>query len=206
MIKLWQGGLLLLAAVLVTGCSQKPQPTPHQYLLMEAADAQPLQQADQLTGLQVAVLPIDLPSYLMSNSMVLVSAQGEVFSSQNNLWAESLAAQLKRLLQRRLNQRLPMVNWYADNNITQYKLRLQLTQFAADTDGWVHVSGLWQLRNPQNKLITQKFFEKRYALDADGYQAMTQALATIWLDEVDHLAAQMTSLAADVPPAKADTP
>ncbi|MFM2481996.1 membrane integrity-associated transporter subunit PqiC [Celerinatantimonas sp. YJH-8] len=193
MMKPWLW-ISVISLLWLSGCSQNPSPLPRQYLLtdVEAVSALPESSTSAVERpVQITVLPIQLPGYLTSDSMVLISPQGEVFSSQNNLWAEPLAIQLQRLLKARLQQRLPTVNWYIDNNVSQYKLLVQLSQFAADTEGWVHISGIWQLRDPNGKLIRQQLFTLKQAMVQNGYLAMSQALTKAWLTAVDQMAQKM---------------
>ncbi|MEP7728413.1 PqiC family protein [Marinomonas primoryensis] len=176
--------LIVLISWVITGCATSVSPS-REYLLMDAdlqkAHVQPTKEAS------VQLMPIVVANYLAGNEIVLVTSQGEVHRSQNNLWAESLSPQLTRLTQQRLEKTLPDITWFGGQRLPSYAialLNIEVDDFYADLDGMIHISGRWQTISAAGELSLSNTFYVTGELQSDGYSTMVQALSASWFNQV----------------------
>ncbi|ETI62393.1 PqiC family protein [Marinomonas profundimaris] len=177
---LWVAGL----SSVLGGCAT-PVPPSNEYLLMD--DGLSRVQAQPSNSASVQLMPIVVANYLAGNEIVLVSKQGEVHRSQNNLWAETLSPQLTRLTQQRLEKTLPNVTWFGGQHLPSYAialLNIEVDDFYADLDGMIYISGRWQLISATGELSVSDTFYVNSALQSDGYSTMVQTLSASWFNQV----------------------
>ncbi|NLQ16758.1 membrane integrity-associated transporter subunit PqiC [Marinomonas sp. M1K-6] len=177
--------LIVLMSWIMVGCAASSTPPSREYLLMDAGlrDVQ----AQTTEPISVQLMPIVVANYLTGNEIVLVTAQGEVYRSQNNLWAEPLSPQLTRLTLQRLEKALPDITWFAGQRLPAGAvalLNVEVDDFYADLDGVVHVSGRWQVISDSGELSASSTFDVKSELKSDGYGSMVQTLSASWFDQV----------------------
>lgn len=178
-------------AFLLTGCATTQVPS-NEYLLMDsdtAALAKPVSPSvasNKAVKLGVQLLPIKVADYLAGNEMVLVSKKGEVFRSQQNLWAEPLASQLNRLTIQAFIKRLPNIEWYGQQPLVSSldRLSIEVDTFYGDLSGKVQIAGRWRLLSPTGDLLASKEFVAQGALQNSGYPALVQTLGSVWFQKV----------------------
>ncbi|MBR7888969.1 membrane integrity-associated transporter subunit PqiC [Marinomonas sp. A79] len=167
------------------GCAAPVAPPSKEYLLLDAK----LEQVSALptSAQSVQLMPVVVANYLAGNDIVLVSKEGVVHRSQQNLWAESLSAQLTRLTQQRLENTLPQLSWFSGQRLPAYaiaELSIEVDKFYADLEGQVHLSGRWQLMSAEGEVWRTQAFYVQSSLNADGYTVLVQTLSLSWFDEV----------------------
>lgn len=169
---------------ILAGCATTVPPS-NEYLLMDTGLSSTAVLPSKVTSVQL--MPIVVANYLAGNEIVLVTKQGEVHRSQNNLWAESLSPQLTRLTQQRLEKTLPKVTWFGGQHLPSYAialLNIEVDDFYADLEGMVHISGRWQLISATGELTVSDTFYVNSALQSDGYSTMVQTLSSSWFNQV----------------------
>ncbi|REG84278.1 PqiC family protein [Marinomonas pollencensis] len=174
------GGL----AWLLLGCANTPL-TSSEYLLMDNTPKVVID--DARTEVNIQLLPIQVADYLAGSEIVLLSKQGEVYRSQQNLWAEPLSAQLNRLTMQGFMQRLPLTDWYRGNHSKMndlLKLSIEVDAFYGDLEGRVHVSGRWTLFSASGQIMRDKSFMVSEKLAQSGYPKLVQTLAKTWFQKV----------------------
>ena len=95
-------------AWLMVGCATPISPSKEYLLTDEALSTVRVQSTNPVF---IQLMPVSMANYLVGNEMVLVTRQGQVHRSKNNLWAEPLSSQLGRLIQQRLESALPDITW-----------------------------------------------------------------------------------------------
>lgn len=176
--------LLLILSWLLAACATPTVPS-NEYLLMDNGLEKSQLQATKEKA--VRLMPIVVAHYLAGNEIVLVTEQGEVFRSQNNLWAESLSSQLTRLTQQRFEKVLPNITWFGGQRLPASAtalLNIEVDNFYADLNGIIHISGRWQVISALGELSASNTFNVKTELQSDGYSSMVQALSRSWFDQV----------------------
>ena len=184
MMMKWRLFLTLMLAGLVTACASTTPPS-NEYLLIDADIMKVETRATE--DMFVQIMPVSVANYLAGNEIVLVTEEGQVHRSANNLWAETLSPQLTRLTQQRLEKALPNVTWFGGQRLPAEAialLNIEVDDFYADLKGMVHISGRWQLMSASGVLSASETFYVTESLTSDGYAAMVQALSESWFNDV----------------------
>ena len=181
----WRLFCVVIISGLLVACSTPPVAPSKEYLLLDKGQVE----AEPIATKSVAMhlLPVSVAPYLLGTELVLVSSQGEVFRSQNNLWAEPLSTQLTRISQQSLEHSLPDITWFGHQSVPVdgvYQLNLEVDAFYADLEGNVHITGRWQLVSPARELLQVDTFTIVEPLQADGFPAMVNTLSHLWLEKV----------------------
>lgn len=176
--------LLLILSWLLAACATPTVPS-NEYLLMDnglqKGQIQPTKEK------AVRLMPIVVAHYLAGNEIVLITEQGDVYRSQNNLWAESLSSQLTRLTQQRFEKVLPNITWFGGQRLPASAtalLNIEVDNFYADLNGIIYISGRWQVISALGELSASNTFNVKTELQSDGYSSMVQALSRSWFDQV----------------------
>lgn len=176
--------LLVLISWMVTGCAT-PTPPSKEYLLMDSGLKNTQPQATKTISVQL--MPIVVANYLAGSEIVLVTKQGDVHRSQNNLWAEPLSPQLARLTLQRLEKTLPNITWFGGQRLPSYAialLNIEVDAFYADLEGLIHITGRWQVISAMGELAASNTFDVKSELKSDGYSTMVQTLSASWFNQV----------------------
>lgn len=178
---------IVLTSWLLSACavSSTAPSGPNEYLLMDSEKS--TEQVINTSPADVQLLPIKVAPYLAGNDIILVSEQGEVHRSQQNLWAEALAPQLHRITLHRLAEQLPNINFFGratEKSTTMNKMNIELNEFYADLTGVTHISGRWQLFAPSGELIANNEFSEKAKLTQTGYPTLVKTLSTSWIKGV----------------------
>lgn len=184
MMMKWRLFLILTIAGLMTACAGTT-PSSNEYLLIDADIMKVETRSIEATFVQI--MPVSVANYLAGNEIVLVTEQGQVHRSANNLWAEALSSQLTRLTQQRLEKSLPNVTWFGTQRLPAEAialLNIEVDDFYADLKGMVHISGRWQLMSSSSVLSASKTFYVTENLKSDGYASMVQTLSESWFNDV----------------------
>ncbi|MFI8620283.1 MAG: ABC-type transport auxiliary lipoprotein family protein [Marinomonas sp.] len=185
--------MVICLSWLLAGCASTALPS-SEYLLMDNTPKMVI--SDPKTQVNIQLMPIQVADYLAGSEIVLLSKQGEVHRSQQNLWAEPLSSQLNRLTMQGLIQRLPAANWYKGHNTrvsNLLKLSIEVDAFYGGLDGQVYVSGRWTLFSETGQIIRSHGFMVKETLSENGYSALVQTLASTWFQKViDPMAKSIT--------------
>jgi uncharacterized lipoprotein YmbA len=172
---------------------------PNEYLLMDSEKT--TEPVMNTSPADVQLLPIKVAPYLAGNDIILVSEQGEVHRSQQNLWAEPLSPQLHRITLQRLAVLLPNINFFGratEKSLTMNKLNIEINEFYADLSGITHISGRWQLFAPSGELLIANEFSEQSTLKQSGYPTLVNTLASSWIHTI--LAPLSTDIAQSIHP------
>ena len=176
--------LITLMSWTVMGCTTMVPPS-SEYLLMDVGLRAAQVQSTKAASVQL--MPIVVANYLAGNEIVLVTKQGEVHRSQNNLWAETLSPQLTRLTQQRLEKTLPAITWFGGQRLPSYAialLNIEVDDFYSDLEGMIHISGRWQVISATGELSLSNTFYVTGELQSDGYSTMVKTLSASWFNQV----------------------
>lgn len=171
-------------AWLMVGCATPVSPS-KEYLLTDEALSTVREQSTKPVFIQL--MPVSMANYLVGNEMVLVTRQGQVHRSKNNLWAEPLSSQLSRLIQQRLESALPDITWVNTQAFfpqDAYELHVEIDAFFADLEGVTMISGRWYMATKTGDLLLADTFNATANMQSDGYQSMVKALSQSWSEQV----------------------
>ncbi len=181
--------IFLALQVLAAGCAATHAPSAEEFLLTAEKPA-PLQEAE--TSIRaVYIKPVRVADYLKGDRMVIVKEGGQISRTSRHLWAEPLAAQLRRTARIHLAARLPEIHWSESEMPAEQPradLMIRVDSFQATWSGHAEISGCWQMLSPEGRLLEEKRFHRRCPLRHSGYQAMVKALNQCWNEIIDCLA------------------
>ena len=201
---------LLLVATLLAGCSSSSDTVVKQYLLPTAVNEtikvdQPFK-AD-LSQPYLVVRPVKLTAFLNGHGIVYQTSPNEIVQARYHQWANDLSEQLTQRIINELRNKQnisskPLNYWpIAVNNLVNQsqadQLQINLTQFNGNYQGGASIQGEWQLVNHDGKIIMVEPINMRTSLEADGYDALVDALSDTLSKVTDRLA---SSLSATAPP------
>lgn len=188
----YRWAFLLAFAFLLTGCVSVPE-TRYFALSGTAADG-----ADRLSGLSLAVGPVDLPRYLDRPHIVSRSGDNRLQVDEFNRWGGALDEEIIRVLGDDLGRRLGTQRIYSyPSRITaetDYRIALDIRAFDGPLGGTVRLDVAWSLIADSSAEVLQ-VQHRVYEMDAQGagYEAyvaaMSQALEGLGRD----LAAQLSA-------------
>lgn len=191
--------LAVAGALLLSGCSANPQ-TSISYLLAPPEFTPPESTGTaEVSKRQPVILLVGnvrVASYLSGTSLTQLQENQHVVRTRHHAWAEPLNEQLERQLRHGLTQLLPGSDWLplaTSGGLQLYdgRLDLQVDSFHLKANGQVEVAGTWQLRDATQSFMAHGQFKQQHVLEADGYDAMVQALEKAWLAAVQELAGQL---------------
>ncbi|MCL9779828.1 ABC-type transport auxiliary lipoprotein family protein [Vibrio sp. S4M6] len=188
---------IMIIAVFLSSCASTSAPVSQEYLLPDHTSVSAYQGASTDKDLAIQVKPIKVADYLKRLNIVMVNNDGKVYQAANHLWAEPLASQLESLTMDRLEQRVPSISWLPSSQplLNAMTLQIDVSNFYANFQGEIIVSGRWYLVSDSNKLIKSGQFNKTTKLKKDGYTAMTDQLSLTWLSEViDPIAVKVSQM------------
>ncbi|RNF52128.1 hypothetical protein EBI00_04275 [Marinomonas hwangdonensis] len=171
-------------AWLMVGCATPVSPSKEYLLTDEALSTVRVQSTNPVF---IQLMPVSMANYLVGNEMVLVTRQGQVHRSKNNLWAEPLSSQLGRLIQQRLESALPDITWVNTQAFfpqDAYELHVEIDTFFADLEGVTMISGRWYMATKTGELLLADTFNATNNMQSDGYQSMVKALSQSWSEQV----------------------
>ncbi len=171
-------------AWLMVGCATPVSPS-KEYLLTD--DALSTVKVQSTNPVFIQLVPVSMANYLVGNEMVLVTSEGQVHRSKNNLWAEPLSSQLSRLTQQRLESALPDITWLNTQAFfpqDAYELHIEIDTFFADLDGATTISGRWYMVAKTGELLLSDTFNATAHMQSDGYQSMVKTLSESWSEQV----------------------
>lgn len=171
-------------AWLMVGCATPISPSKEYLLTDEALSTVRVQSTNPVF---IQLMPVSMANYLVGNEMVLVTRQGQVHRSKNNLWAEPLSSQLGRLIQQRLESALPDITWVNTQAFfpqDAYELHVEIDTFFADLEGVTMISGRWYMATKTGELLLADTFNATNNMQSDGYQSMVKALSQSWSEQV----------------------
>lgn len=171
-------------AWLMLGCATPISPSKEYLLTDEALSTVRVQSTNPVF---IQLMPVSMANYLVGNEMVLVTRQGQVHRSKNNLWAEPLSSQLGRLIQQRLESSLPDITWVNTQAFfpqDAYELHVEIDTFFADLEGVTMISGRWYMATKTGELLLSDTFNATNNMQSDGYQSMVKALSQSWSEQV----------------------
>ena len=163
--------LILLAAVLVAGCSQPNQT----FYVLTASGPVP-----SGGGIGIGVGPISLAEYLDRSNLVTQEAPNQLGVAEDHRWAGDLSASIARVTAANLGRQLHTGNvrtypWQSDSEI-RYQVTLDVRQLHSETDGFAICEIGWRAYSlPDRRLKASKTFTAREPLASSGYNASVAA-------------------------------
>lgn len=189
---------LLLLAVALAGCSSHTTTVSHTYLLPTNGQgvAAPTQVASEQPLLMVR--PVEMAEHLAGTGLVYQTSDTAVVQAQQNLWAESIAAQLTRKITDDLRHK-QSVYWptelspaLAANGFP--RLQVKFNQFNGHFSGKVKVSGEWLLLDGKGQLQGVYPFQYQVVQSEDGYDAQVKALSEGVFDLTTQIAEKLATV------------
>ncbi len=163
--------LILLAAVLVAGCSQ---PNKSFYVLTASG---PVPTGG---GTGIGVGPITLAEYLDRPHLVTQEKANQLGVAEDHRWAGDLTENIVRVTAANLGRILHTGNvrtypWQGDSEIS-YQVTLDVRQLHSGTDGYAVCEIGWRAYSlPDRRLKASKTFTDREPLESDGYNSSVAA-------------------------------
>ena len=147
-IAFWGGSIVGCGPVLA------PQPDQSKFFTLSPIDT-PAAQAP--VPIVLGLGPINMPSYLDRNSVVLRNGPNEMDVSAIDRWAEPLTTDFSRTLTEDLTRELSprqiiQFPWYLPS-LPDYQVEIYVYRFEADTNGTAVLSGKWTIRNPADRKV-----------------------------------------------------
>lgn len=184
--------VVALAIVLLAGCATTDSAI-NRYVLPRAAT--PPVAAD--VGARVLRLAQpQLSGLLDRRGLLLQTSDIQVHVASQHQWAEDLAPQLQQRLLQQLSAQLP--TWQlqpAEVLEDGALLSIWVEQFQGRFDGQAVVSGRWQLRDKQHKVLQTKDFLFEESLPDDGYPALVFSLGQAWNKLAEQIAQALNTVA-----------
>lgn len=170
--------LVLLAIVLVAGCSSSV-PSLNQYLLRSDAPSQfTVEEQTAVVGLGAVVVA----PYIDGLGLVLKTKGGEVHAARDNQWAEPLRDSLRTFMAREISAQAGQViraNNSGEND-WQRRIDLHIDQLHGTTSGEATLVAYWQVFDTDARtVISESGFSETQALTSDGYEALVVAEKTL---------------------------
>jgi len=157
-----RGTVFTLVALLVAGCSQRPDP--NLYVIAPAADA--VAKTESEAEPLVAVTRVSLPEYLDRSQLVSRSGANALVLDDDNRWGEPLADSLPRVLSENLSRYLPggrvVTPEEARGQKVPYEYVVALDAYEPDGQGNAIMRGHWLLRDTRKgKVMAEGVIDER---------------------------------------------
>ncbi len=147
--------VLLLAAVLLSGCAGKPTTF---LTLNEASTAQ----AFGVSGITVAVSRVDIPPSIDRTQFTTATGPATLHVAGDTRWAAPLSGMAQIVLARDLAARLPRADVLMPGDPVPaggvVQLRVNIQTFIADSAGLVTLDADWSITAPQGQIVKQGRF------------------------------------------------
>ncbi len=163
--------LILLAVLLVAGCSQ---PAKSFYVLTASG---PVPSGG---GVGIGVGPVMLAEYLDRPNLVIQEAPNQLSVAESHRWAGELSASVARVTAANLGRLLHTGNvrtypWQNDSEV-RYQVTLDIRQLHSEADGYAVIEAGWRAYSlPDRRLKASRTFTSREPLESDGYNASVAA-------------------------------
>ncbi len=183
-------GVLVLLALLLTGCSTSKVPT-HLYVL-------PLEKSNLTVSVNsqlpiVMVKEVVLPEYLNDRSLVYRVSDSQIVQAKKHLWADKISSQITQKiisgLQTKLSGFRPTSYKISDKHSAYAEISIQLNLFNGSFEGVAEVSGTLEVKYLSERPAVIEPFSFSIPLDTDGYPALVGALS----NGVDQLTLKIAS-------------
>lgn len=166
--------LVLLAIVVVAGCTSSV-PTLKQYLLRSEATSEfSVEKQSAVVGFGAVVLA----SYIDGLGLVLESRNGEVRAARDHQWAEPLRDSLRLFMARETSVVAgQLIRAYSTGeNDWQRRIDLRIDQLHGTPTGEAKLVAYWQVFDTEKRtVISENGFSESQPLSADGYDALVVA-------------------------------
>jgi uncharacterized lipoprotein YmbA len=179
--------VLLCGALAMTGCASSSN-APAMFLLDQHRPTEPQAPANEDSVLVVE--PVRISPYLDESGIVYQTTAHRVAIANNNRWAAPLAGQLRDALESELAAALPGIRVQQRSDADRAGLRLatRVDAFMGHYDGHAHIAGHWQLMDADGATLLREPFQRRVALEEDGYDALVESLSSGWRANARELA------------------
>ena len=166
--------LVLLAIVLVTGCTSSV-PALNQYLLRSDVPSQfSVEKQVAMVGLGAVVVA----PYIDGLGLVLENRDGEVRAARDHQWAEPLRDSLRVFIARETSVVAgQLIRAYSTGeNDWQRRIDLRIDQLHGTPTGEAKLVAYWQVFDTEKRtVVSENGFSETQALRADGYEALVAA-------------------------------
>ena len=175
------GAVLVLAALMASGCASSP---PSQFFLMTPlpqADA-PRQTAQQPSGPALGVGPVKMPAYLDRPEVVTRSSPNALRVAEFNRWAEPLEDNFKRVLAMNLgvladSERIDVYPWPRSAPL-DYQVRVDVDRFDAGANSQVVLIARWHvLAGEEGRLVRSGRTVVTEPVATADYEALAGAMS-----------------------------
>lgn len=166
--------LVLIATLLVTGCSSSG-PTLKQYLLRTDTPSQfTLQDSTGVVGLGgIAVAP-----YIDGLGLVLETSNGEVRVARDHQWAEPLRESLRSFLSSKISEESgQVIRAYNYGKVNWSKrIDIRIDELHGTANGDAKLVAYWMIIDTaEHTVLSESGFYDTEALGHDGYDALVEA-------------------------------
>lgn len=150
------------------------------------------------------VEPVTVAPFLDESGLVYQTGPHRVVIADSNRWASPLATQLTGILTTTLQGTLESVQVERSAPRRQTnpaaRLTMHVDEFLGHHDGSAHIAGQWQLVNARDQSIAGRSFQRRIALDADGYPALVSSLSRGWYQQIRAMAPRLQRALQNIKP------
>lgn len=192
--------LLLLAPLLLAGCSGGKKAPETTYYLLRAEAAVP-------GGLQDPLVPIginrvSLADYLGQAGIVVSTGGDRLRSARQHLWAEPLDSSIRLFLRDAISSDLgyPISADLGRRQSWQYRVDVRIDEWHGSLAGDVRIVASWLLIDVSTDSELSRYrFEQTGALAADGYDALVAAQTRLLDAFAAQIADSLRELKAEAP-------
>lgn len=179
--------IYLFLFVLVSGCASQTTEPSH-YLLRSAQD---LQSRQLQPSTEYSVGRVEIAAYIDKPGLVLETANGQMHTARNHLWAEPVYEGIRRQL---------MINIAAAHGEdilpdslarTPVVIDIHIDQLHGSNQGKARLVAYWWLRQG-NDIVTAHQFAEEMDLAEDGYGALVNAEENLLTRLAGAIASSMT--------------
>ena len=182
--------LLLIVALMLTGCASSGGSAVNYYLLTPDTSGQILARHD----LRVGVGPVELPEYLSRPQVLVQAGSSRVIADKQHRWAGPLEKNFTDVLASNLAYRLGSADvvtypWDAPRSVDR-QVVVSVTRYIASESG-VHLEGRWRVLDRNGRQLKSGTVVLEEPADNRDYDAIVSAMSRLAGRFSDRIAAQL---------------
>ena len=190
--------VLILQCLFLGGCLGGGSGNVVRYYLVDPVteNAEPIDTSDQLA---VEIIDLHLPQYLERFQMVTRTGENRLKFSESNQWGENLRKNLLRTLAVNLATRLSTIDIGTPLNRSattpDYRVHVHMGQFERNSDGYVVLSGRWQITGPEEQELGMNAVTLEGSSTEEGdYDQIVAELQGLFAQFCDRIASTIQTL------------
>ncbi|MCX5875613.1 MAG: PqiC family protein [Deltaproteobacteria bacterium] len=152
----WQGSwlVLLVCALLLTGCARTSPVSYYQLSAQEAARNAPATEAGRMV---LGIGPVRLPEYLDRPQIVARLSANRLQLADSHRWAEPLSENIPRVVGENLSAMLGteriLLHPWPTSRATDYQLLVEVLHFENESDGAARLVALWSVKGKDGAIV-----------------------------------------------------